>query len=75
MAIGDRAAAIVSERRWRVEASRNAPIPSPLDIHAAAADDNLHATIDFECGNGALKSVLQESAEDVQSLTAALLII
>ncbi len=36
--------------------------------------DVTSATIDFECGAGTLQSILEESAEDVRSLTAALLI-
>ncbi|MEC5215301.1 hypothetical protein RCH09_000231 [Actimicrobium sp. GrIS 1.19] len=52
-----------------------APVPSPFnpvdgsgEAYAMSA-----ATIDFECGDGTLRSILEESADDVRSLTAALL--
>jgi len=48
--------------------------PSPLAPRAGVSTQGLHATIDFACGNGTLQSILQESAEDVRSLTSALLI-
>lgn len=53
-----------------------APVPTPwgplegTDVAFAATS----ATIDFECGAGTLQGILEESAEDVRSLTAALLI-
>lgn len=48
--------------------------PSPLAPPAGANTQSLHATIDFECGDGTLQSILQESADEVRSLTSALLI-
>lgn len=44
----------------------------PLDAVTPALD-SASATIDFECGAGTLQRVLEESAEEVRSLTAALL--
>ncbi|MDP9108598.1 MAG: HDOD domain-containing protein [Pseudomonadota bacterium] len=44
----------------------------PLDAVTPALDA-ASATIDFECGAGTLQRVLEESAEEVRSLTAALL--
>lgn len=48
--------------------------PSPFAIQTASGTENLHATIDFQCGDGTLQSILQESAADVDSLSSALLI-
>jgi HD-like signal output (HDOD) protein len=49
------------------------PVPSPL--HKMAGNKTLEATaiIDFAVGDGTLQSIMEESAEEVQSLTAALL--
>ena len=52
-----------------------APVATPwgaLDAVTPALD-SAAATIDFECGAGTLQRVLEESAEEVRSLTAALL--
>ena len=48
--------------------------PSPFAPAARTDTESLRATIDFECGDGTLQSILQQSAADVQSLTAALTI-
>ena len=48
--------------------------PSPFAVQTASGTENLHATIDFQCGDGTLQSILQESAADVESLSSALLI-
>ncbi len=48
--------------------------PSPFAPARAVDTLGLHATVDFACGAGTLQSVLQESAEEVRSLTSALLI-
>ena len=51
-----------------------APVPTPWSpIEGSMAIAATSATIDFECGAGTLQSVLEESAEDVRTLTAALL--
>ena len=55
-------------------AKQLAATPSPFTPAGQADTGNLHATFDFECGDGTLQSILQESAADVQSLTSALLI-
>ena len=55
-------------------AKQLATAKSPFSIHAVTDTENLHATIDFECGDGTLQSILQESAEEVTSLSSALLI-
>ena len=50
-----------------------APFPSPLYQRAGATTQESAATIDFTTGEGTLAQVLAESAEEVKSLTAALL--
>ena len=50
-----------------------APFPSPLYQRAGATTPHSAATIDFTTGEGTLAQVLAESAEEVKSLTAALL--
>lgn len=50
------------------------PVPSPLQQRAGATTVESAATIDFVVGDGTLASILEESAEEVQSLTAALLL-
>jgi HD-like signal output (HDOD) protein len=50
-----------------------APIPSPLHQRAGATSMQSAATIDFAIGEGSLASILAESADEVRSLTAALL--
>lgn len=50
-----------------------APFPSPLHQRAGATTPHSAATIDFTTGEGTLAQVLAESAEEVKSLTAALL--
>jgi HD-like signal output (HDOD) protein len=49
------------------------PVASPLHERPGATSANAAATIDFVIGDGTLASILEESAEEVQSLTAALL--
>lgn len=49
------------------------PIGSPLQQRAGATSRNAASTIDFEVGEGTLASILDESAEEVRTLTAALL--
>ena len=52
-----------------------APVPAPWGpIEGSVALAATSATIDFECGAGTLQSILEESAEDVRTLTAALLV-
>ena len=55
-------------------AKQLASTPSPFSPGTRTDAESLRATIDFECGDGTLQEVLQESAADVQSLTSALLI-
>jgi hypothetical protein len=50
------------------------PVPSPLQQRAGATTVESAATIDFVVGDGTLAGILEESAEEVQSLTAALLL-
>jgi len=50
-----------------------APFPSPLHARPGATTIDAAATIDFTVGEGTLAQVLAESAEEVKSLTAALL--
>ena len=50
-----------------------APFPSPLHMRPGATTLDSAATIDFTIGEGTLAQVLAESAEEVKSLTAALL--
>jgi HD-like signal output (HDOD) protein len=50
-----------------------APIGSPLLQRPGATSRNAASTIDFEVGEGTLASILEESAEEVRTLTAALL--
>ncbi|WP_426177310.1 HDOD domain-containing protein [Massilia sp. TWR1-2-2] len=49
-----------------------APLDSPLHSRAGATTRHSAATIDFVTGEGTLASILEESAEEVRSLTAAL---
>ncbi len=49
-----------------------APLDSPLHVRPGATSRQSAATIDFVTGEGTLASILEESAEEVQSLTAAL---
>lgn len=55
-------------------AKQLAQTPSPFAAGAYPDTDSLRATIDFECGEGTLQSILQESTDEVVSLTSALLI-
>jgi hypothetical protein len=50
-----------------------APLPSPLLERPGATTPESAATIDFTIGAGTLAQVLKESAEEVKSLTAALM--
>lgn len=50
-----------------------APIASPLHVRPGATSLQAAATIDFEIGDGTLNSILDESADEVNTLTAALL--
>lgn len=49
------------------------PVPSPLHHQPGVTSQQSAATIDFEIGEGTLNSILEESAEEVKSITAALL--
>jgi HD-like signal output (HDOD) protein len=49
-----------------------APLGSPLHARAGATTRQSAATIDFVTGDGTLAEILEESAEEVKSLTAAL---
>lgn len=49
-----------------------APLDSPMHVRAGATSRQSAATIDFVTGDGTLASILEESAEEVSSLTAAL---
>ena len=49
------------------------PVQSPLHERPGATSYQSAATIDFVIGEGTLNSILEESAEEVKSLTAALL--
>ena len=49
-----------------------APLPSPLHVRPGATTPQSAATIDFVTGEGTLASILEESAEEVSSLSAAL---
>lgn len=55
-------------------AKQLATTQSPFTTYSGSARENLHATVDFECGDGTLRSILQESAADIESLSSALLI-
>jgi hypothetical protein len=50
-----------------------APFPSPLHARPGATTLDSAATIDFTVGEGTLAQVLAESADEVKSLTSALL--
>lgn len=50
-----------------------APVHSPLHSRPGATSRNAAATIDFVIGDGTLASILEESAEEVKGLAAALL--
>lgn len=50
-----------------------APIPSPLHARAGATTEEAAGTIDFAVGEGTLSSILEESAEEVETLTSALM--
>ena len=50
-----------------------APFPSPLFTPPGATTQNAAATIDFVIGEGTLKQVLEESGEEVKSLSSALM--
>lgn len=49
------------------------PVPSPLLERPGATTLQAAATIDFAVGDGTLARIMEESAHEVQSLTAALL--
>ncbi len=49
-----------------------APFDSPLHVRPGATSRQSAATIDFVTGDGTLASILEESADEVKSLTAAL---
>ena len=53
-----------------------APIATPWGVgeHTTSAFEATSPVIDFEWGDGTLQGILEESADDVRSLTAALLI-
>ena len=48
------------------------PVISPLHARPGATSKQSASTIDFEFGEGSLNSILEESAEEVRSLAAAL---
>ncbi|MBC7601113.1 MAG: histidine kinase, partial [Ramlibacter sp.] len=48
------------------------PFASPLPVRPGATSRQSAATIDFVTGEGTLASILEESAEEVHSLTVAL---
>ena len=49
-----------------------APLDSPMHVRAGATSRQSAATVDFVTGDGTLASILEESADEVSSLTAAL---
>ena len=49
-----------------------APVASPLHERPGATSRQAAATIDFVIGDGTLNSILEESADEVRTLTAAL---
>jgi HD-like signal output (HDOD) protein len=51
-----------------------APVASPLQLRAGATTIQSASTIDFVIGDGTLAGILEESEEEVRSLTAALLL-
>lgn len=54
-------------------ANELSPVASPLDTRHSATILQVASEIDFAIGDGTLASIMQESAEEVRSLTAALL--
>lgn len=50
-----------------------APVPSPLHARAGATTQESASTIDFTVGEGTLSSILEESSDEVNTLTAALM--
>lgn len=50
-----------------------APVASPLDQREGANTEGCALSIDFTSGEGTLSGILEESADEVKSLTAALL--
>jgi len=50
-----------------------APVASPLHQRAGATTRQAASTIDFVIGDGTLNSILEESADEVKTLTSALL--
>jgi HD-like signal output (HDOD) protein len=50
-----------------------APVPSPLHARPGGLSQQAALTIDFTTGDGTLAQVLEESANEVRSLTAALM--
>lgn len=50
------------------------PVASPLHERAGATSKESASTIDYAIGEGTLASILEESAEEMQSLTAALML-
>ena len=50
-----------------------APVDSPLLVRAGATTLESATTIDFSIGDGSLSEILEESSEEVASLTASLL--
>jgi hypothetical protein len=50
-----------------------APVPSPLHERPGALSRQAALTVDFTTGDGTLAGILEESANEVRSLTSALL--
>ncbi|MBS0307441.1 MAG: HDOD domain-containing protein [Proteobacteria bacterium] len=50
-----------------------APVSSPLHARAGATTEQTATTIDFAVGEGTLHDILEESSEEVNTLTAALM--
>lgn len=50
-----------------------APVKSPLDQRGDASPEDSASSINFSIGEGTLADILEESADEVKSLTAALL--
>ncbi len=48
--------------------------PSPFDLRACAAADRVESIVDYLVDSEAVNAILAESAEDVRSMSSALLV-
>lgn len=55
-------------------ANQFSPVPSPLGVRAAPMPEHGDSVLDFVIDDVTLQSILDESAEEVQTMSASLLV-